>query len=125
MALFRFRHAQKNAFVFLVLLASREIAVYLGRLNFGAPIALYDFDCLLSILSTAAQDRSFRVTRWIFAFHRSQSAGVTAALICGSALNLNCCAVITSATEPMLREAAINVRIVKVSPSKAEPSRTA
>jgi hypothetical protein len=125
MALFRLRHAQDKSFPFLVLLPSREIAIYFGRFDFSAPIPLDYFDRFFSIRSTAAQDRSFRLTRWIFAFHHSQSAGVTAALISGSALNLNWCAVITSATEPMIRAAATTVRMVKVSPAKAVPSRTA
>ena len=46
MALFRFGHAQKNAFAFLVPLALGQIAISLRRLDFRAPIAFDDFDCL-------------------------------------------------------------------------------
>src|SRR5207302_543409 len=125
MALFRFGHAQKDALAFLVPLALGQIAIGSRGLDFGLPIARDHFDRLLSIRSTAAQDTFFRITRWIFAAHNIQSAGSNAALIDGSTLALSCCAVITRATEPIMRLAAINVRMVKVSPAKTAPSKTA
>ena len=115
-AFFRFRHAQENAFAFLVRLARGQIAIGLRGLDFSLPIALDCIDRLLSLLWG---------TRWIFAAHNIQSAGSNAALIGGSTLALSCCAVITRATEPIIRAAAINVRTVIVSPAKRVPSSTA
>jgi hypothetical protein len=46
MALFRFSHAQENAFASLVPLAVGQIAIRLRRLDFRAPIASDDFDRL-------------------------------------------------------------------------------
>jgi hypothetical protein len=43
MALFRFGHAQENAFASLVPLAFGQIAIRLRRLDFSAPIAFDDF----------------------------------------------------------------------------------
>ena len=57
--------------------------------------------------------------------HLAHSAGATVAAIAGVAFGFNCCAVITNATEPMMRPAAINVRTLKVSPANAAPSNTA
>src|SRR5947208_14993199 len=116
MTLFRFSHAQKNAFALFIPFAFGQIAINLRRLDFCAPISLDHFDRLLSI---------FSVIRWIFVFHRAQSAGATAALNGGSTRALSCCAVITIATEPMIRPAATKVRMLKVSPAKAAPSNTA
>ena len=93
-----------------------QIAIDLRRLTLCAPISLDHIDRSSSI---------FRPARWIFVFHCAQSAGATVALIGGSILALNCCAVITIATEPIIRAAAIKVRMVKVSPAKAAPSKTA
>ena len=56
---------------------------------------------------------------------RVQSAGSSAALKAGSTRARSCCAVIISATEPMIRAAATNMRTVTVSPAKKVPSRTA
>ena len=121
-AFFRFRHAQKDAFAFLVPLALGEIAIGLRGLDFSLPVAPDHPDRLLC--SRRLSELSiFRITRWIFA--HIQSAGSNAALIGGSTLALSCCAVITRATEPIMRLAAINVRMVKVSPAKRAPSRTA
>src|SRR5215472_13172657 len=108
-ALFRFCHAQENALSFLVALALSEIAIGLRGLDFRLPVTLRCFD-RLSIL---------------FVAHTPQSAGSSAALIGGSTRALSCCAVITSATEPMMRPPAINVRMVKVSPAKSVPNNTA
>ena len=49
MSLLRFRHTQENPFALLVSLASRQVAIYLRRLDFRAPISLDYFDRLLSI----------------------------------------------------------------------------
>src|SRR5437879_8527503 len=125
MALFRFGHPQENAFAFLVPLALGQIAIGLRSLDFRLPVALDDFDCFLSIRSTAVQDRFFRITRRIFAAHNFQSSGSNAALMVGSTLALSCCAVITSATEPIMKPAATSVRMVTVSPAKRAPNRTA
>src|SRR5207249_992360 len=59
-ALLRFRHTQENPFALLISLASRQVAIYLRRLHFGAPVPFDHFDRLLSI---------FRVTRLILAAH--------------------------------------------------------
>src|SRR6266496_117548 len=112
---FRFRHTQKNTFAFLVPLALSQIAISSCGLDFGLPVARDDLDCL----------RSSFLIRAIIAAHAVQSAGSNAALIGGSTLALSCCAVIKSATEPMMRAAAINIRIVTVSPAKRAPNRTA
>src|SRR5262249_21112659 len=116
MALFRFCHAQEDAFAFLVSFALGEVAIRLRSLHFGLPIALGYFDRLLSI------PWGRRLT---FAIHNVQSAGSSAALIGASTFALSCCAVITSATEPMMSAAAISVRFVKVSPAKSVPNKTA
>jgi hypothetical protein len=50
MTLFRFCHAQKNAFSFFVALSSREIAVGLRGLDFRLPVTPRDFNRLLAIL---------------------------------------------------------------------------
>jgi hypothetical protein len=90
--LLRFGHAQQDALAFFIRFALGKIAIRLRRLNFGSPIALDDFDCLLWSRPPCGGSELLvsPVTRSIFAFHHSQSAGVTAALICGSALSLNC-----------------------------------
>src|SRR5204862_7771038 len=93
-----------------------QIAINLRRLDFRAPISFDHFDRLLSI---------FSLIRWIFVFHRAQSAGATVALNAGATRALSCCAVITIATEPMIRPAATKVRMLKVSPAKAAPRNTA
>ena len=49
MTLFRFGHAQKNAFAFFVALTFREIAVRLRGLDFRLPIAPCSIDRLLMI----------------------------------------------------------------------------
>ena len=54
-----------------------------------------------------------------------QSAGSSAGLMAGSARARSCWAVMINATEPMIRAAAINVRMVTVSPAKKVPSKTA
>src|SRR5436309_12216729 len=116
MALFRFGHAQKNALASVIPLAIGEVAIGLRGLDFGLPVTLGDFDRLLSILP---------VTRRSFAAHKLQSAGSNAVLIDGSSLARSCCAEITSATEPIIRPAAMTVRRVTVSPAKRVPNRTA
>ncbi len=45
--LLRLGHAQQDRLAFFILLALGEVAIRLRRLDFGAPIALDDFDCLL------------------------------------------------------------------------------
>jgi hypothetical protein len=47
MALFRFGHAKKNAFAFLIALTFGQITIGLGRLHFRPPIAFNDFYRLL------------------------------------------------------------------------------
>src|SRR6266516_4929592 len=69
MALFRFGHAQKNAFASLAALALGQIAIGLRSLNFRLPVARDHGDCSLSIRSTAAHDRFFGIPRQIFAAH--------------------------------------------------------
>src|SRR5690242_10996675 len=77
MTLFRFRHAQKNAFAFFIALSFREIAVRLRRLDFRLPVAPGSIDRLLMIfplrghsalkrkeLQTAQQNCQFRDNRW-------------------------------------------------------------
>jgi hypothetical protein len=49
MTLFRFGHAQKNAFAFFVGLSLREIAVGLRGLDFRLPVAPCSIDRLLMI----------------------------------------------------------------------------
>src|SRR5258705_13919988 len=49
MTLFRFCHAQKNAFAFFVVLSLREIAVGLRGLDFRLPVASCSIDRLLMI----------------------------------------------------------------------------
>src|SRR5438477_12760805 len=102
-----------------------QIAIDLRSLNLRAPISLDHIDRLFSIRSTAAQDRFFGLTRWVFVFHCAQSAGATVALIGGSILALSCCVVITIASESMIRAAVIKVRMVKVSAGKAAPGTSA
>src|SRR5437773_11872627 len=114
--LFRFRHAQQNAFAFHVPLALGQITIGLRRLDLGLPVPLDYLDGLRS---------SFLIRRTILAAHNFQSAGSNAALTGGSILALNCCAVITSPTEPIIRHAAIKVRMVSFSLAKSTPSRTA
>src|SRR5439155_4740403 len=82
MAFFCFRHAQENAPAFLVPLTLGQIAISLRGLDFSLPVALGDFDRLLSIL---------RITRLTFVAHKLQSAGSNAGLIAGSSLALSCC----------------------------------
>jgi hypothetical protein len=53
MTLFRFRHAQKNAFAFFVVLSFREIAVGLRCLDFRLPVAHCSLDRLLMIVLIA------------------------------------------------------------------------
>src|SRR5207237_10025715 len=115
-ALFRFRPAQENAPAFLVVLALGQIPIGVRGLYLRLPVALSDFDRLLSI---------FGITRPIFVAHTFQSAGSSAELMGGSTRACSCCAVITSATEPIMRLAATSVRTVKVSPSKSVPNKTA
>src|SRR5207247_130569 len=100
----------------LIFFVRGQIAIDLRSLNLRAPVLPDHIDHLLSIFCPA---------RWVFVFHCAQSAGATVALIGGSILALNCCAVITIATEPIIRPAAMTVRMVKVSPAKAAPSKTA
>src|SRR6266513_794579 len=114
--LFRFRHAQQNAFAFLVPLALGQITIRLRSLHLSLPVPLDYLDGLRS---------SFLIRRTILTAHNFQSAGSNAAPIGGSILALNCWAVITSATEPIIRHAAIKVRMVSFSPAKSAPSRTA
>src|SRR5512132_1730403 len=49
MTLFRFCHAQKNAFAFFVALTFREIAVGLRGLDFRLPVASCSIDRLVTI----------------------------------------------------------------------------
>src|SRR5437773_10893307 len=98
MPLFRFRHSQQNAFAFHVPLALGQIRIGLRRLDLGLPVPLDYLDGLRS---------SFLIRRAILAAHNFQSAGSNAALIGGSIFALNCWAVITSATEPIIRQAEI------------------
>src|SRR5437762_13821707 len=114
MTLFRFSHAQKNAFALFIPFAFGQIAINLRRLDFRAPISLDHFDRLLSI---------FSVIRWIFVFHRAHSAGATVALISCSTRAPSCCAVIPIATEPLLRPAATQLRTLTVSPARAAPRK--
>src|SRR4029077_18577421 len=78
MTLFRFCHAQKNAFAFFVALTFREIAVGLRGLDFRLPVAPCSIDRLLMIfllrghaalklkeLQTAQQKLSERQSRGI------------------------------------------------------------
>src|SRR6476646_10974026 len=77
MTLFRFCHAQKNAFAFFVALTLREVAVGLRGLDFRLPVAPCSIDRLLMIfllrghaalkrkeLQTAQQNCQFRDNRW-------------------------------------------------------------
>src|SRR5437899_10598965 len=50
MTFFCFCHAQKNAFAFLVPLSFRQITIGLCGLDFRLPIALCDFNRLLSLV---------------------------------------------------------------------------
>src|SRR5437762_7040528 len=56
-ALFRFGHAQKNAFASLVALTLGQIAIGLRSLNFRLPVARDHGDCFLSILRIACHTR--------------------------------------------------------------------
>ncbi len=60
MALLGVRHAQENAFAFLVPFALGQIAIHFRRFDFRPPVALDHFDRLSWI---------FPVIRWILAFH--------------------------------------------------------
>src|SRR4029077_7349319 len=77
MTLFRFCHAQKNAFAFFIALTLREIAVGLRGLDLRLPVAPCSIDRLLMIfllcghaalkrkeLQTAQQNCQFRENRW-------------------------------------------------------------
>jgi hypothetical protein len=57
MALFRFGHAQKNAFASLVALALGQIAIGSRGLDFRLPVARDHGDCFLSILRIACHTR--------------------------------------------------------------------
>src|SRR5438034_4549844 len=57
MALFRFGHAQKNAFASLIALTLCQIAIGLRSLNFRLPVARDHGDCFLSILRIACHTR--------------------------------------------------------------------
>src|SRR6266478_9198705 len=57
MALFRFGHAQKNAFASLIALTLCQIAIGLRSLNFRLPVARDHGDCFLSILRFAGHAR--------------------------------------------------------------------
>src|SRR3984893_3424183 len=116
-ALFRFGHAQKNAFSLFVFLASRQFAIDLRRFHLGAPISLNNLDCFLSILPA--------VRLGLVGLHRAQSAATISAARAGSVLDLICCAVITTATDPIINPAPINVRKVRCSPAKNVPSKMA
>jgi hypothetical protein len=54
---FRFRHAQEDAFAFLVPLALGEIAIGLRGLDFRLPVAFDYIDCFPSILRIACHTR--------------------------------------------------------------------
>src|SRR6059058_2319987 len=135
MTLFRICHAQKNAFAFFVALTLREIAVGLRGLDFGLPVAPCNIDRLLMIFllgghaTLKRKDGRFPMRRTgdrrSLIRLRVQSAGSIAALKAGSTRARSCWAVIISATDPMIRVAATNVRTVTVSPAKKVPSRTA
>src|SRR5947208_17174566 len=103
MSLFRFCHAQKNAFALFIPFAFGQIAINLRRLDFCAPISLDHFDRLLSI---------FPVMRWMFVFHPAQSAGATVALSGGASRALSCCPVMPIATEPMRRPGGSQARLL-------------
>src|SRR5439155_21792379 len=111
MALFRFGHAQKNAFASLVELTLGQIAISSRGLDFSLPVAPDHIDCFPSIRSTAAHERFFRITRRIFASHNVHPAGPNAALVGGPPLDLSCCGVITRATEPIMRAGPSHVRM--------------
>jgi hypothetical protein len=57
MALFRFGHAQKNAFASLIALTLGQIAIGLRSLDFGLPVARNHGDCFLSIFRIACHTR--------------------------------------------------------------------
>jgi hypothetical protein len=57
MALFRFGHAQKNAFASLIALTLGQIAIGLRSLDFGLPVARDHGDCFMSILRIACHTR--------------------------------------------------------------------
>jgi hypothetical protein len=57
MALFRFGHAQKNAFASLIALTLGQIAIGLRSLDFRLPVAHDHGDCFLSILRIACHTR--------------------------------------------------------------------
>src|SRR5438093_4386327 len=134
MAIFRFRHAQKYALTFVIAFALCKFAIRLCSLDLRLPIALRDFDRLLTIFLLGGHAGLMRdeqrfptwpptVRRRIWS--RNQSAGSSAGLMPGPARARSCWAVMINATEPMIRAAAINVRMVTVSPAKKVPSKTA
>src|SRR5256714_8269535 len=99
MALFRFCHAQKNAFAFVVAFSLREVAVGLRGFDFRLPVAPCSIDRLLMIfllrghaalkrkdLQTAQQKLSERQRRGIHvkawgnvpAFRKSETSALKA-----------------------------------------------
>ena len=111
--LFRLGHPQQNAFPFFVALAGGEIAVNLRSLYFGAPVPFDDIDRL-----------GFWTFLWFAVFHRAQLAGSMTAGT-GETFAFICCAMITTATEPMINPAPTSVRNVSVSCAKRVPRRMA
>src|SRR6478672_5859369 len=90
MTLFRFCHAQKNAFAFFVALTLREVAVGLRGLDFRLPVAPCSIDRLLMIfllrghaalkrkeLQTAQQKLSERQRRGIHVKAWGNARGLT------------------------------------------------
>src|SRR5215471_10671705 len=134
MTFLSFGHAQKNAFAFLIALPFRQIAIRLCGLDFLLPVVLCNLDRFLGILLLGGhaelkrnetcfptcRDRLSKTVRRLL-----QSAGSSAGLKAGATRARSCWAVMISATEPMMRAAAINVRTVTVSPAKKVPSKTA
>ena len=114
------RHSDQDSFAFFVLLAGRQIAVRLRRLDFRPPIALDHLNRLLPARRSLGGGGSiFWFVRWIAGLHLAQSGAAVADL------GVICCAVITIATDPIINPAPRSVRMVKLSPAKAVPSRTA
>jgi hypothetical protein len=92
-AFFRFRHANKNPFAFLVRFAFGQIAVDLRSFDLGAPVFLDHF-------------KSFAFGRGGHRFgYRNSSASANSIPAGTIFLERNCCAVMTTATEPTMRVA--------------------
>src|SRR2546428_9318681 len=115
-ALLGFCHSQENCFALLVGLTRSQIMIRLCRINFCPPIALNYFCRLGSI---------FCSIRWIVALHLAQPAPAIEAVMAEAGFAFICCAVITTATEPIINPAPTSVPQVNFSLAKAVPSKTA